>query len=158
MRWTWSCICPFFKFPQTNRWEGRVFSVTESFHQRKSLIKSNKHATQEKDSLDGNMVSRESCGKPELVTNSHKILLSLFTCGPSRITLPSSPYVPPCPLLTHPSLSFSLALSSPSREAVSPDPVWKSATHIPPQSTLLWESQAPLHERQRDRGTEWQAV
>lgn len=80
----------------------------------------------------------------------HKIPISYLNSGPFRINL--SLYVPPCPLwLILLSFSLTLSLSSPSREAGSPDPVWKSATHIPPQSTLLWESQALLHERQRER-------
>lgn len=61
--------------------------------------------------------------------------------------------VPFCPSVSpgpHPSLS----LSSPSREAGSPDPMWKLATCIPWQSTLLWENQALLHLRQRDREKE----
>ena len=75
-----------------------------------------------------------------------------FTCGPFRISLTMCPSLPS---LTHPSPSLFLSLSlspSLSREAGSPDPMWKSATHIPPQSTLLWESQALLHERRSERG------
>lgn len=112
----------------------RVWEMGAFGWNKGGLIKRNKRVRLKKKTYRRRMCSRLCSAWSYFATN----LKSLSPCGPFWLSLVSSRMS--LPVLVD--SSFSLSLSSPSREAGSPDPVWKSATHIPPQSTLLWESQA----------------
>lgn len=76
------------------------------------------------------------------ISHTFKILLYFAVC-PHGLPSFTHPFLP---------LSVSLALSRlPSGEAGSPDPVWKSVTRIPAQSTARWESWAAMRHEVTNR-------